>query len=143
MAKKNSSSAYIAALVLFLLGAGYLVFSGLSENSIYFLNVSEALAMPAEQRQAARLFGSVSPEGLAEAKIGSGKALVFNLQDKDVAGNMILVTYKGTIPDTFKVGVEVIVEGNFSPDGSQFSAKSLMTKCPSKYEKENRESKKV
>lgn len=139
MATKNNSTAYIVALVLFLGGAGYLVFSGLSENSIYFLNVSEALAMPAEQRQAARLFGTVSEEDLSQAKLGSGEALRFRLEDKDMAGQTILVDYKGAVPDTFKAGAEVIVEGSFSPDGSNFSAKTLMTKCPSKYEKENRE----
>jgi len=41
------------------------------------------------------------------------------------------------VPDTFKPGAEVIVEGRMEQGGA-FNAKTLMTKCPSKYQKENR-----
>jgi len=43
------------------------------------------------------------------------------------------------VPDTFKPGAEVIVEGGFDSASGVFGANSLMTKCPSKYEKQNRE----
>jgi cytochrome c-type biogenesis protein CcmE len=45
------------------------------------------------------------------------------------------VHYRGVIPDTFKPGVEVIVEGGLDPGTQVFKAKTLMTKCPSKYKK--------
>ena len=38
MARKKNTSIYVAALFLFLGGVGYLVYSGFSENSVYFLN---------------------------------------------------------------------------------------------------------
>lgn len=45
------------------------------------------------------------------------------------------VTYIGTvIPDAFKDGSEVVVEGTF--DGETFRATHIMTKCPSKYDAE-------
>jgi cytochrome c-type biogenesis protein CcmE len=47
------------------------------------------------------------------------------------------VNYRGALPDTFEKGAEVIVEGRM--DGTAFTAKTLMTKCPSKYEKSNRD----
>ena len=56
---------------------------------------------------------------------------------KDNASQTIEVNYSGAVPDTFKAGAEVIVEGGMGPEG-QFKAKTLMTKCPSKYQKENR-----
>ena len=46
------------------------------------------------------------------------------------------VSYRGAVPDTFKPGAEVIVEGGMSD--RHFAARTLMTKCPSKYQKENR-----
>ena len=46
MAKKGNTPVYLVALVLFLSGLGYLLYSGLGESTTYFLNVSEALAMP-------------------------------------------------------------------------------------------------
>lgn len=60
----------------------------------------------------------------------------FRLRDADQPGLVVWVEYKGVVPDTFKPGAEVIVEGGMGQDS--FLAKSLMTKCPSKYEKENR-----
>ena len=114
-----------------------MVFSGLSENTVYFLNVSEARAATADKLQAARLFGTVAPDNLLKNVDGPGAS--FLLQDKDDAGLTLPVVYKGAVPDTFKAGAEVIVEGGLQPDG-RFMAKTLMTKCPSKYQKENRKS---
>lgn len=136
MSKKNSKSVYIAALFLFLGGVGYLLFSGFSENSVYFLNVSEALAMPAEKITSIRLFGTVKAEGLEQMSDGPGVS--FLVQDKENNNLSMRVEYHGAVPDTFKPGVEVIVEGGLAADGKYFAAKTLMTKCPSKYQKENR-----
>lgn len=137
MAKKNSTAIYIVALVLFLGGLGYLVFSGLTEDSVYFLNVSEALAEDRGQIKNARLFGKVSPQNLtiAEGKLGAS----FDLMDKMEVGKTLRVEFKGALPDTFKEDVEVIVEGGFTSDGQVFKAKTLVTKCPSKYEEQSQE----
>ncbi len=134
MPAKNSKGLYVAALGLFLLGVGYLMFAGISENSQYFLNVSEALAMPSDKLQSARLFGTVKSEGIAKQSNG----VTFHLEDKDNAAKTLRVVYEGAVPDTFKAGAEVIVEGKFQGNDSTFKAESLMTKCPSKYQKENR-----
>ncbi len=135
MAKKKSSSVYIVALFLFLGGAGFLVYSGLSENSVYFLNVSEALAVDSSKLKAARLFGTVAEQDISKPDDGIGVS--FRLVDAENSQKNLLVHYVGAVPDTFKAGAEVIIEGGLSSDGS-FKAKTLMTKCPSKYEKENR-----
>ena len=67
----------------------------------------------------------------------SGRDVKFRLEDQENKATTLWVEYTGAIPDTFKAGAEVIVEGGLRPDGS-FQAKTLMTKCPSKYQKENR-----
>lgn len=135
MARTKSTRMYAAALLLFLGGVGYLAYSGLSESSVYFLNVGEALAAPQEKLKAARLFGTVAEHDLTPAAQGPGVS--FRLEDKENASQTLLVRYKGTVPDAFKPGAEVIVEGGMTGEGV-FAAKILMTKCPSKYEKENR-----
>lgn len=66
MARKKSLSVYILALLLFVGGVGYMAWAGLSENSVYFLNVSEALTMPSQELQAARLFGTVAEGDIAD-----------------------------------------------------------------------------
>lgn len=133
--KKNTKTLYIAALILLLGGVGYLAFSGVSENSVYFLNVSEALAAPEAKQGTMRLFGTVAEKDLHTFADTPGVRFV--LEDKDNKSQTMLVTYRGAVPDTFKPGAEVIVEGGLGND-NVFQAKTLMTKCPSKYEKENR-----
>jgi len=137
MAKSSSKMIYAVALVLFLGGLGYLIVSGLTEDSVYFLNVNEALAQDRTQIGQARLFGKVSPQDLviADGKLGAD----FTLIDKMEKSKTLRVAFKGALPDTFKQDVEVIVEGRFSPDGKVFMAKSLVTKCPSKYKEQSRE----
>ena len=137
MKQRTNTAVYIVAALLFLGGLGYLIFAGLSENSVYFLNVAEARAASPSELGNVRLFGTVAPTDIARPERGLGVA--FSLEDKDDPSLTIRVDYRGAIPDTFKEGAEVIVEGGMRPDGS-FAAKSLMTKCPSKYQKENRRS---
>ena len=137
MARKKNTSIYIVALLLFLGGVGYLTYSGFSENSVYFLNVAEAKAATPDKLTAARLFGTVASQGIEKHRNGPG--VTFSLEDKDNASQTIQISYSGAVPDTFKAGAEVIVEGGMGPEG-RFQAKTLMTKCPSKYQKENRNS---
>ncbi len=137
MAKKGGKGVYIAALILFLGGLGYLIYSGVSQDSVYFLNVSEALAMEKSELGQARLFGKVAPQNI-KTKAG-GLGVSFDLKDQKEDTPTIRVEYSGAVPDTFKEGVEVIVEGTFVNGPELFKATSLITKCPSKYEKENRE----
>ncbi|BAH75742.1 cytochrome c maturation protein CcmE [Solidesulfovibrio magneticus] len=136
MAKKKNTPMYLVALTLFLGGLGYLLYSGLGENTAYFLNVSEALAMPPKELSKARLFGTVAEEGIDRPADALGVS--FTLLDKDQTAKTIRVDFKGVVPDTFKPGVEVIVEGGVNPASGAFAASTLMTKCPSKYQKENR-----
>lgn len=133
--KRNNSRLYLVALLLFLGGAGFLVFTGIAGNSTYFLEVSEALAMPPEKLQSVRLGGSVRPGTVTRPDGVLG--VDFVLQDMNDPSQGVRVSYKGAVPDAFKPGCEVIVEGGIRPDGS-FSLHSLSTNCPSKYKKENR-----
>ncbi|MBQ9536516.1 MAG: cytochrome c maturation protein CcmE [Desulfovibrionaceae bacterium] len=135
MSHKKSFPMYSVALLLFILGVSWLVYTGFTSNSVYFLNVSEVLAAPLEKVQQIRLFGTVSAKDLHHTKTSPG--VDFLLIDKDNAALTIPVSFRGAVPDAFKIGAEVIVEGALLSDRT-FSAKTLMTKCPSKYQKENR-----
>lgn len=114
MPKKNSKSLYLAALVLFLGGIGYLLFSGFAGGSVYFIDVAEALAMSPDKPQPVRLFGKVKAEGIAALEEGVG--VRFQLEDKVNATNTLWVTFRGAVPDAFSPGAEVIIEGVYAPD---------------------------
>lgn len=130
---RKNTRVYLFAFALFCAALGYLCFAGFSENSVYFLNVSEAKAAAPDQLRQARLFGVVASENLNK----NPDSVSFHLLDKDDQSLHIPVSYKGLIPDAFKAGAEVIVEGGMGEAGA-FLARTLMTKCPSKYQKENR-----
>ena len=135
MKGKKNTPIYIVALMLFLAGVGWLFYAGFSENSVYFLNVSEVMAAPREKLGKIRMFGTVAAASLEKRTDVPGVS--FTLEDKDDRTLTVRVVYKGAVPDAFKPGAEVIVEGGLEPDG-HFQARTLMTKCPSKYQKENR-----
>lgn len=133
---KKLRSVYIVSFIFFVAAIGYMIFSGISQNSVYFLNVSEAIAQEKTQPLlSARLFGTVAPNTIVRPEDGLGVS--FALEDAENKTQTIQVQYKGVVPDTFDVGSEVIIEG--SMQNNVFMAKTLMTKCPSKYQKENRE----
>lgn len=132
--KKNNTPIYIAAFVLFTAAIAGLCYAGFNESSVYFLNVSEARALGADKLGRARLFGVVAANGI-DRKTG---LLEFNLADKDAETLLMPVSFSGAVPDNFKAGAEIIVEGSLNPSG-RFMAATLMTKCPSKYQKENRQ----
>jgi cytochrome c-type biogenesis protein CcmE len=64
----------------------------------------------------------------------SGRGLRFEVSDIGRArSTSVPVVYHGSVPDLFKVGRHVVVDGRY--DAGVFLAKrdSLVTKCPSKY----------
>ncbi|MDR3641875.1 MAG: cytochrome c maturation protein CcmE [Humidesulfovibrio sp.] len=136
MATKGGKGIYIAALVLFLGGVGYLVATGVTKDSVYFLNVGEALATDTAKLKQARLFGNVAAAGIEPMQPGPGVS--FTLLDKDNPSETLRVSYRGAVPDAFKAGAEVIIEGGLDSTGKTFTASTLITKCPSKYQKQNR-----
>ncbi len=126
---------YLLAFVLIFSGVGYLMVTSLVQNSTYFLEVSEALAMDVNSLERARLFGTVGSSDLQRDADALG--VTFYLQDKEDRSKVIRVRYSGAIPDLFAPGAEVIVEGGVNPETRVFMASTLMTKCASKYEAES------
>ncbi len=133
---KKNTRLYLAALLLFLAGTGYLLYAGVSANATYHIDVAEALTMPVTELRAVRVFGTVSPEGIVRAPGSSG--VTFMLQDINNPGKTVQVVYKGVVPDGFKPGAELYAEGGCKDGKRVISAHQLTTKCPSKYKKENR-----
>lgn len=133
--KRSNTRLYLVALLLFLGGAGFLLYTGIVGNSTYVLDVAEALAMPAEELRSVRLYGTVRPGTVSRPAGVLG--VDFVLADLNDPDRGVRVSYKGAVPDAFKPGCEVIVEGSLQPDKS-FSLHSLSTNCPAKYKKENR-----
>jgi cytochrome c-type biogenesis protein CcmE len=58
--------------------------------------------------------------------------LHFRLRDRKGSATA-RVEYRGSVPDLFRVGREVVVEGRMGVDAFAAVPDTLVTKCPSKY----------
>ncbi len=97
----------------------------------------ETYAAPGELSAAKtyRLNGTVatgSPKDAA-AQAQSDAGLTFTVVDKADPSQRVKVLYRGSVPDQFKDGREVVVTGTL--ENGTFMAKpdSLVTLCPSKF----------
>lgn len=61
-----------------------------------------------------------------------GSGLHFRLRDRNGTA-MTRVAYRGSVPDLFRVGREVVVDGRMAGDSFAAVPNTLVTKCPSKY----------
>ncbi|MBI2955572.1 MAG: cytochrome c maturation protein CcmE [Chloroflexi bacterium] len=115
-----------------LLAIAYLMYSSIQDATLYYLTPTELVNQTATS-SATTLDRGVRLGGRAvEGSIkfdSSTRILSFKVGDDNAE---IPVVYKGIIPDTFEEGVDVIVEGKYTPQGV-FEASTLLAKCPSKY----------
>ncbi len=111
---------------------GYLGFTAFQGASMYYLTVDELLARgDGAYGEQVRLMGKVM-DGSVE-KNPDTNTLRFAVMGGD--GTSLPVVYSGMVPDAFKQGADVVVEGSLTR-GEAFQADSLLVKCPSKYEAE-------
>ena len=113
----------------------YLLLSGTTASTVYFLTVPEVQQQGAALQQASRpirVAGPVTADPIHwEARHLS---LAFRIGEGEAR---LPVQYKGVKPDMFQAGVTVIVEGRLGHDGVLHAA-TLMTSCPSKYQDEKK-----
>ena len=63
-----------------------------------------------------------------------GDDLSFRVADRDGGGESLPVTYSGVVPDPFRGGREIVLEGEKSANGLFVGEPdTLVTKCPSKF----------
>ncbi|HEA69171.1 MAG TPA: cytochrome c maturation protein CcmE, partial [Desulfobacterales bacterium] len=95
----------------------------------YYLTVPEVLAKPLKSpEEVVRVGGNVYSDSVKwDAK---DLRLYFKMGDEKASLN---VDYRGVVPDSFKPGREVIIEGVYRGEGT-FIATTIMPKCASKYE---------
>jgi cytochrome c-type biogenesis protein CcmE len=97
----------------------------------------ETYAGPGELTSAKtyRLNGTVAPGSPADpaGRAQSSEGLRFRVIDKENPGQAVTVLYRGSVPDQFKDGREVVVTGTLEGDTFVARNDSLVTLCPSKF----------
>ncbi len=121
---------------LVIIAGGLVALAGVSfqQNLVYYVTVSEFLDSGGNlPPQGLRVNGRVVPGSIVRSEQGIG--VTFSITD---GSRSMEVNYAKELPDTFKGGAEVVVEGRVRQDGV-FHASFLLAKCPSKYEKQGPE----
>lgn len=118
----------LIAVIVMLLAGTYLAYTGARGSMAYYLTVSELLDRgTAIAGSDIRLGGKVRAGSVNWDQVGG--LLQFQATD---GARFLPVSYRGVVPDTFKPGADVVVEGKY--DGTTFTAVRLFAKCPSKFE---------
>ncbi len=120
----------IGGIILFI-AIGYLGYTGFIHSATYYYEVSEFLELDSSMYgQSVRVNGTVVPGSIKQEAQGLVLKFTINDIEKDAS---LSVIYHGAVPDTFKAGNDVVVEGKYTTEGT-FEATTILTKCASKYE---------
>ena len=101
---------------------GYLIVTASGASAEYYVTVSELRSHPTA--------GDVRVAGVVQEDVRKS-GLHVSFTEKDGTASMP-VDYTGTLPDIFKPGITVVVEGRMGADGV-FHARTLLAKCPSRF----------
>lgn len=134
----NRNLKFIVGAAIIFLAIGFLVFNAMGSAGAYYMTVTE-LADEADNYvgKNVRVSGVVVDESVDYNS--SELILRFNIADD---ANQLPIYFHGPRPDNFVRAAEAIVEGEYGEDGVLY-AKSLLLKCPSRYEEHGDETKPV
>jgi cytochrome c-type biogenesis protein CcmE len=106
----------------------FLLYTSLAGGGTPSVSPSELATKTGEVALAGRVVGT--PTGDAH-----GDGMRFVLADIHQPGSRVTVLYKGSVPDMFRRGRDLVVTGTRRADGVFVSKPGTMiTKCPSKYQ---------
>jgi len=117
-----------------LLGAAVLLAAGLVYTSFSASTEAKSpsdLVSAKDSGRSYELTGKVADGSVRQ----SGDELRFAVRDRDGSAS-VPVAYSGVVPDPFREGREVIVSGKMEKGTFVAERDSLVTKCPSKFTKE-------
>lgn len=115
----------VALVVASLLGT-FAVYTAFADSSIPVLMVAQAQAYEGEK---VRLEGKVLKTS-GDASDPSG--MRFTVKDYK-SSETLQVVYTGSVPDAYKVGRDVVIDGTLKNGVFTAVPDTLVTKCPSKY----------
>jgi cytochrome c-type biogenesis protein CcmE len=120
---------YLIGGSIIALVAGYLIFSAAQGSAAYYLTIEE-IQQQGPSARSVRVAGNV----VGESIVWEPRDLVLAFDLVDESGRLPVV-YSGSRPDMFRDEAELVVEGKLGPEGV-FEARTMLLKCPSKYEEE-------
>lgn len=105
----------------------YLVMANTSTTAEYYLTIHELRVCTTCSSRAIRVAGIVAPNSIV--RDNATQAVHFIMSD---SAETMPVQYSGVVPDIFRPGIQVVVEGHLV--NGVFQAQNLLAKCPSKFQ---------
>lgn len=135
-------SRYFVGSLLIAGALAFLVTSSMRSGTLKSIPVAELRA--ADQKpgnfvgQRLRMVGFVGPEKVVKKPLQTDKGVVNQHNFSVIEGaSKVAVTYTDALPETFRAGGPVQVDGVYVSPGVM-KADHVLTKCPSKYEAEEK-----
>ena len=127
MARKASPARLVIALSVAAVLAVFLLYTSIAGGGNPSIAPSELQGRTDEVQLAGIVVGPV----VGDAHAGG---LRFKLKDiGDKASQAVVVRYTGSVPDLFKAGRHIVINGRLSRGVFVADPGSMITKCPSKY----------
>ena len=129
VARTSSPARLVIALSVAGVLAIFLLYTSLAGGGTPSVSPGELATKTGEVSLAGRVVGA--PTGDAH-----GAGMRFVVEDIEGANKQrVTVLYKGSVPDLFRTGRDVVVTGTQRPNGLFVTTPgSMITKCPSKYQ---------
>lgn len=108
----------------------YLIFANTQANAVYYMTVHELQTCTTCATQSVRVAGVVQAGSVVQSN--GGQQIRFAIADSS-GSQQLSVVYSGVVPDIFRPGITVVVEGHYTGKGP-FQAQTLLAKCPSKFQ---------
>ncbi|GAC1359773.1 MAG: cytochrome c maturation protein CcmE [Ktedonobacteraceae bacterium] len=126
--KRRIPLSFLLAGIAILGAIVYLIFINTQASAVYYMTVTELHGCTTCTTQSVRVAGVVQADSIVRDDANQHISFVIN------DGKAVLpVIYSGIVPDIFRAGIQVVVEGKYSGQGA-FQAQTLLAKCPSKFQ---------
>ena len=130
-AAANKRIKFIIGGVVIALAVAYLIFTATQSTASYFLTVEELYDKgTAIYDRNVRVSGKV----VGDTIDFNSRDLILRFEIVGESGKTLPVVFNGPRPDQMRHDAEAIIEGKF--DGNEFTAQTLLLKCPSRYEEQ-------
>jgi cytochrome c-type biogenesis protein CcmE len=127
MKPRHKRLAVVAIAVVGVVTAGLFILNAFRSNLVYFFSPTEALAGKAPVGELFRLGGMVEKNSVK--KSADGLTVDFVITDTNKS---IPVHYRGILPDLFREGQGVVVQGKLDAD-KRFTAREVLAKHDENY----------
>jgi cytochrome c-type biogenesis protein CcmE len=126
VARRGSPARLVVALSVAAVLAVFLLYTSIAGGGTPSLRPSQLLGHQGRVSLMGQVVGTPSGDPHAAGK---------RFQLRDVKGTKtVTVVYKGSVPDLFKTGRDVVVDGRMRNGVFVAVPDTLVTKCPSKYQ---------